>query len=76
MDIILYLILSSIPCEPHGENISSDDVPTLRKEDKKVEALSWKVREKVSITHLSYDNGLCMIRHLTQILHHNTVNLI
>lgn len=76
MDIILYLILSSIPHVPQWRNISSDDVPILQKEDIKVETLTPKVGEKLSITYLRNDNRLCKIHHLTQVLYHNTVNLI
>lgn len=43
MDIILYLILSSIPHVPQWGNISSYDVPILQKEDIKVETLGQKV---------------------------------
>lgn len=74
MDIILYLILSSIPHEPRRENISSDDVPTLQKEDIKVETLSWKVWEKLSFKYLNNDDS--RIHRLTQVLYHNAVNHI
>lgn len=47
MDIILYLILSSIPHVPQRGNISSDDVPILHREDIKVETLGLKVRGKI-----------------------------
>lgn len=39
MDIILYLILSSIPHVPQWVNISSDDVPILQDGDIKVGTL-------------------------------------
>lgn len=42
MDIILYLILSSIPHVPQWGNISSDDVPILQKEDIKEKTLGQK----------------------------------
>lgn len=43
MDIILYLILSSIPYVPQWGNISSDDVPILQEEDIRVETLGRTV---------------------------------
>lgn len=46
MDIILYLILSSIPRVPQWGNISSDDVPILQDGDIKVGTLKLQSLEK------------------------------
>lgn len=54
MDIILYLILSSILYVPQRGNISSDDVSILQKEDINVETLTPKWLRKMMYLRNDY----------------------